>query len=129
MADLQRQHDLSLLVYNDRLQALNALKEISDLRRKIKEKLHDAMGTAITELNACDTLAAALETNAAATPKQNFKGMDSLLGTVFNILQDSDMPPTSQAVAAVKETDQAFKTLWQRWIGVRNKIRNCLGEK
>ena len=128
-ADLQRQHDLSLMVYNDRLQALNALKEISDLRRKIKERLPDATGAAITDLNVCDTLAAALETNAAATPKQNFRGMDSLLGTVFNILQDSDTPPTSQAVAAAKETDQAFKTLWQRWIVARNKIKGCLSKK
>jgi hypothetical protein len=128
VADLRLQHDLSLLVYNDRLHGLNALKEITDLRRKIKERLPDAMGSVITELNACDTLAARFETTSATTQKENFKGLEGMLGSVFNILQESDMSPTSQAIAAAKETDQAFKTVWQKWMEAKRKIKNCLGE-
>jgi hypothetical protein len=114
------------MVYKNRLQILNALNEVRDLRRKIKEKLPDASGSAITNLNACDTLVVALTTS--TDPKQNFKGLDGLLNTIFNVLQESDMPPTSQAITAAKDTDMAFKVLWQRWMEVKKKIQSCLGE-
>ena len=129
LTNLQQQHDVSLKIYNDRLQGLNALKEINALRRKIKERLADATGAAITDLNACDTLAASFETNSAANQKQNFKGLDGLLGDVFNVLQESDMPPTSQALTSATETDHAFKILWMKWTAVKQKFKSCLEEK
>ncbi|MDQ6757802.1 MAG: glycoside hydrolase, partial [Bacteroidota bacterium] len=128
LAGLQQQHDLSLMIYNDRLQILNALKEINDLRRKIKEKLGDATGAAISDLNMCDTVVAALATTSSDS-KQNFKGVDSLMNLVFNVIRGSDTPPTSQAVAATKNMDVAFKTVWQKWMEVKKKIKNCLGEQ
>jgi hypothetical protein len=127
--DIQRQHDLSVMVYNDRLQIMNAVKEINDVRRKIKERLPDAKGTAITDLNMCDTLAASFIINQQGSAQQSFGSLNGSLTSVFNVLQESDMPPTSQAIAAANNVDKAFKTLWQRWVEVRNKIKDCLGEK
>ncbi|MGI8582512.1 MAG: WD40/YVTN/BNR-like repeat-containing protein [Chitinophagaceae bacterium] len=129
MADLLQQHDLSLKVYNDRLQILNVLNEVRDLRRKVKEKLPDASGFAITDLNVCDTLAASFLSSVQGGTKQSFGSLNSSLTSVFNILQESDMPSTSQAIAAANDTDKAFKTLWTQWLAARKKIKNCLGEK
>jgi hypothetical protein len=117
------------MVYNDRLQIMNAVKEINDVRRKIKERLPDAKGTAITDLNMCDTLAASFIINQQGSAQQSFGSLNGSLTSVFNVLQESDMPPTSQAIAAANNVDKAFKTLWQRWVEVRNKIKDCLGEK
>src|ERR1035437_449732 len=127
--DLQQQHDISLIVYRDRLQILNALNEVRDLRRKIKEKLPDATGAAITDLNACDAQAAALETSPQNSQQQSFGRLNSSLASVFNILQESDMPATSQTIAVAKQAEQSFKTLWAQWLEVRKKIKACLGEK
>ncbi|HUS03878.1 MAG TPA: hypothetical protein VMY77_19190, partial [Chitinophagaceae bacterium] len=128
VADIQRQHDLSVMVYDHRLQIQNALKEISDLRRKIKERLPDATGAAISELNTCDTLAASFFINQQGSTHQSLGSLNSSLAGVLNVLQESDLAPTSQAMAAAKDADQSFKTVWQRWIEARKKIKDCLGE-
>ena len=127
--DLQQQHDISLIVYRDRLQILNALNEVRDLRRKIKEKLPDATGAAITDLNLCDAQAAALEASPQVSKQQSFGRLNNSLASVFNILQESDMPATSQTIAVAKQAEQSFKTLWAQWLEVRKKIKACLGEK
>jgi photosystem II stability/assembly factor-like uncharacterized protein len=127
--DLQQQHDISLIVYRDRLQILNALNEVRDLRRKIKEKLPDATGAAITDLNLCDAQAAALEASPQVSKQQSFGSLNNSLASVFNILQESDMPATSQTIAVAKQAEQSFKTLWAQWLEVRKKIKACLGEK
>ena len=127
--DLQQQHDISLIVYRDRLQILNALNEVRDLRRKIKEKLPDATGAAITDLNLCDAQAAALEASPQGSKQQSFGSLNNSLASVFNILQESDMPATSQTIAVAKQAEQSFKTLWAQWLEVRKKIKACLGEK
>jgi hypothetical protein len=117
------------MVYNDRLQILNTLKEINDLRRKIKERLPDATGAAITDLNTCDTLAASFLINQQGSTRQSFSSLNASLAGVLNVLQESDMPPTSQAMTAAKDVDKTFKTVWQRWVEARKKIKDCLNEK
>ena len=128
-ADIKQQHDLSLMVYQYRMQTMNILKELRELRRKIKEKLPDATGAAITDLNACDAQAAALETSPQNSQQQSFGRLNGSLGSIFNNLQESDMPATSQTIAAAKQAEQSFKTLSAQWIEVKKKIKNCLGEK
>ena len=129
LTDLQQQHDLSLMVYQYRMQTMNILNELRDLRRKIKEKLPDATGAAITDLNLCDAQAAALEASPQVSKQQSFGRLNNSLASVFNILQESDMPATSQTIAVAKQAEQSFKTLWAQWLEVRKKIKACLGEK
>jgi len=126
---LQQQHDLSLMVYQYRLQTINVLNELRELRKKIKEKLPDATGPAITDLNGCDAQAAALEASPVNSQQQSFGRLNNSLSSVFNNLQESDMPATSQTIAAAKQAEQSFKTLWSQWLDVRKKIKTCLGEK
>ena len=40
---------------------------------------------------------------------------------VFNVLQESDRPPTSQAVAALAETQKQLQELLTKWIAIKNK--------
>ena len=127
--DLQLQHDLSLMSYKYRMQTMNILNELRELRRKIKERLPDATGAAITDLIACDAQAAALETSPQNSQQQSFGRLNSSLVSVFNNLQESDMPATSQTIAAAKQAEQYFKTLSAQWLDVKKKIKNCLGEK
>ena len=127
--DLQQQHDLSLMGYQYRLQTMNILNELRELRRKIKEKLPDATGSAITDLNACDAQAAALENTPQGSQQQSFGRLNNSFASVFNNLQESDMPATSQTIAAAKSAEESFKTLYAQWQQVRMKIKNCLGEK
>lgn len=129
LKDLQQQHDLSLMAYQNRLQIMSAINELHDLRRKIKEKLPDAKGSAITDLNQCDAQAAALENVLPGSQQQSFARLNNSFSSIFNNLQESDMPATSQTISAANEAEKTFKTLWQQWVEVKKKIKNCLGEK
>ncbi len=129
VTDLQQQHDLSVMSYQYRVQTMNILNELAALRKKIKEKLPDATGSAITNLNACDALAATLDNTPQGSQQQSFGKLSGTLSSVFNNLQESDMPATSQTIAAAKQAEQSFKTLNAQWLEVRKKIKNCLGEK
>jgi hypothetical protein len=45
---------------------------------------------------------------------------------VLNVLQDADVAPTSQSIAAAKEADRSFKTLLAKWNAVIKKVQSCL---
>ena len=128
LKDLQLQHDLSLMAYQYRLQIMNALNEIRDLRKKIKKRIADATGTAITDLNQCDAQAATLESSPQSSSQASFGRLNNSFASVFNVLQEADVAPTSQAIAAVKDAEQSFKTLFAKWIEVKKKIQSCLGQ-
>jgi len=127
--DLQQQHDLSLMSYQHRLQTINVLNELRELRKKIKEKLPDATGSAITDLNTCDAQLAAFESSPQNSQQPSFSRLNSSFASVFNNLQESDTPTTSQTIASAKQAEDSYKTLWAQWIEVKKKIKNCLGEK
>ena len=115
---LQQQHDLSVQLYNNRRQSMEALGEINRLRNKIKERLPDAAGNMITDLNNCDTLLAELE--------PRFNTISSSSRSVMDVLQQSDTPPTLQAVKAAKESAAAFAENWVRWTEVKKTVMNCV---
>ncbi len=91
--------------------------------------LPDPPGSAITDLNACDTLAAALQTSPKGDKQQSFESLNSSLVSVFTILQGADVTLTLQAIAAAKDSDRSFKNLMAKWALVKKRIQNCLGEK
>ncbi len=128
LKDLQQQHDLSLMSYQYRLQIINAMNELGDLRRKIKEKLPDATGSEITELNKCDAETAGMENAAQGSQQQSFTRLNNSFASVFNNLQESDMPATSQTISAANEAEKSFKILWAQWQEVKRKIKACLGK-
>jgi len=71
-----------------------------------------------------DAQAAAFEND-----PQGFKRIDISLSSIFNILQATDMPATSQSIAAAKESDRTFKILWTKWEEVKKRMKTCMGEK
>ena len=127
VADLALQHDLSVKCYNARQQVMNVQGEIRDIRRKIKMKLADASGVVITDLNQCDQQLASLESGRGE--QQSFARLSNSFAAAFGVLQEADVKPTSQAIAAVNDAERGFRDLWQKWLDVKKKAQSCLGEK
>ena len=121
--DLKQQHDLSLILYKDRLKITAALKELPVLRSKFKEQLTYAKGAPASALAECDAQAAAFEND-----PQGFARINASLASVFNILQQTDMPATAQSLAAAKDSDRTFKILWAKWEELKKRMKSCLGE-
>lgn len=87
-SDLQMQHDLSLLCYNNSQKCLQALAEIA-----LKK----------------DSTSVGLITD--------FGKYNDSFTTLFNFLQESDMTPTVQVVTSVNTTDKDFQAFWKKWTG------------
>ncbi len=114
-ASLQQQHDLSLQCYNGRKECVKNLEDIRLYRSQLKNQLTTLSPTTINALNKKDTLARELETTPQGSTDWSFGRLNSSFASVFNILQDSDMPPTTQMINAVKELNQQMIILKKKW--------------
>jgi hypothetical protein len=115
MKDLQMQYDLSLQCYNGRKECMKIIEEIRFYRSQIKNQLTILSPSAIDELNKKDKEAASLESTPQGSQTESFTKVNGEFASIFNILQDSDTPPTTQTIAAFKEADAAFKELKKKW--------------
>ena len=55
--------------------------------------------------------------------------MNGELLSMLNLLEDSDAPPTTQAVAAVAATEKEFNALAARWNALRSTDLAALNAK
>lgn len=83
--DLTTQHALSLMCYNNIQKCMEALKEIS------------ADDTKLAEV------------------QKNFNTYFRTFSSIQNILQDSDMPPTTQTIKAAKDAETGFAIMYAKW--------------
>jgi photosystem II stability/assembly factor-like uncharacterized protein len=109
LKDLQLQHDLSLQAYNSRKQILQILDEISVSKNKITDQ------TIMDSLNK-------LQNGVRGSQEASFIQLNGTLASLLDLLQDSDMSPTTQMVSAMKEAQADFQKLLQKWNGMKKKL-------
>jgi photosystem II stability/assembly factor-like uncharacterized protein len=115
VADLQMQHDLSLLCYKGKLNCISTLNEIKGFREQLPSKMKNATTAELEKYTAMDKTAARLENTPAGTQEMSFNRLRNNFGSLLNTLQDSDQPPTDQAVSAVAEAKKQLELLLQKW--------------
>ncbi|MDP9230477.1 MAG: glycoside hydrolase, partial [Bacteroidota bacterium] len=128
IADLKKQHDLSLIAYESRKQTMKILDELGTIRKQLKEKLSNANPTSEARIKEADQQAAGLEITPPNSQDQSFTKLNNAFASIFDILQDTDMPPTMQTITATKETQESFKKLINIWQVLKNKINVLLSE-
>ena len=72
-------------------------------------------------LNKKDKQAALLENNPPGSNDPSFRRFNNSFASIFNTLQDSDRPPTAQAVAALAETQKQLQELKVKWMALKGK--------
>ena len=87
--DLILQHDLSLRCYKNLQRCMDALNAISDKDEKL------------------------------ADTRKNFSEYSRKFSAIQNILQDSDMPPTTQTIAAATDAATEFEIVWKKFKGIK----------
>ncbi|WP_338875929.1 glycoside hydrolase [Spirosoma sp. SC4-14] len=101
-AVLKQQHDLSIAVYEGRKQVINLLGEAQSIQAKattdIQKKKVDELKTSLTSLNRA-------------------------FSSIFGVLQDTDMQPTTQAIATANEALATLKKTLAQWALLKNDIR------
>jgi len=92
-AALKQQHDLSLAVYEGRLQVISMQKAVQERKAAQTSEQQKATNTLKTSLNS----------------------LNRTLSSIFGVLQDTDMPPTTQAVAAAVQAQTTLAEVAQAW--------------
>ena len=73
------------------------------------------------ELNKKDKAASLLENAAPVTNEPSFNRLNNSFASIFGVLQDSDRPPTTQALAALAETQKLLQELITKWNTLKSK--------
>ncbi len=110
MKDLQIQHDLSVICYQGRINALKTVNEMAEARKDLSAFISDK------NVKESDDRIAALQSG------KEFEKILRSLESLFNTLHDADMPPTTQTVSAVKSTQMVFMQLQEKWRLLKGKI-------
>ena len=118
---MQQQHDLSLLCYERILQIKNSLNELHDLRNKIKIRLLATKEADTTSLHNIDKRALSLE-NSQDDKQKSFSTLNDSFTSLFGILQQSDTPPLTQTINAVKESDSQLVKLLSKWDSLKKQM-------
>jgi photosystem II stability/assembly factor-like uncharacterized protein len=131
-ADLLQQHTLSKQLYDDMAAASKALEQMRALREKVRQ-LHDraGQGGAADDIILFDQKLAALAGaggggrggggRGAATGPDTIASVNGSLGVLMRLIQEADVAPTTQAVAASADRRKAMASLLQRWAAMKSQ--------
>ncbi|MBZ5538577.1 MAG: glycoside hydrolase, partial [Acidobacteriia bacterium] len=135
---LEQQFSLSMQIAEALDRDYKALQEVKKLRTQLKE-LRGRPGTEklAEPIAALDKKAAALEGGSRESDgpgiggggEDNLTRLNGELGTLFEIIDSADAPPTTQAAASVAELQKTLTSLLARWKELQTKDVTPLHEQ
>ncbi len=117
--DLQRLNDLSLQCYQNRKQLMKFLKETDTLHKQIKALSDKITGKLKTSLNNFDEKVTNIENTNPATKAAGLNQLNNSFASLFNNLDETDMPPTIQTVEGVKTSQTGLNKLIELWNNIK----------
>jgi hypothetical protein len=131
-ADLLQQYTLSKQLYDDMATASKGLEQVRALREKLRQLRQSAsQGGAADAITAFDQKLAALEGaggggrggggRGAATGPDTIATVNGSLGVLMRLIQEADVAPTTQAIAASADRRKAMASLLQRWATMKSQ--------
>ena len=121
-ADLQKQHDLSLQCYEGKIKCTDLINDIKTFRLQLQSRLKNATAADAEKFAAMDNDAALLQSSKAGSAEPGFSNLKNSFAGILNILQEADMPPTSQAIAALATTQKQLQSLIIKWNMLKGKL-------
>jgi len=131
-ADLQQQFTLSKQLYDDMIAGSTALEQMRAVHEKLRQ-LRDRVGqgAAAGAISTFDQKLTALEGaggggrggggRGAVSGPDSIRSVNGSLGLLMRILQEADVAPTTQAVAAVADRRKAMASLLERWASTKSQ--------
>lgn len=119
-ADLKKQYDLSMICYNGRKKITNISNQTVHLHQQIKTLLANNTGELRDSLEEIDNKIINLGNLKPGAKSKNFNSLYGSFASLFNLLQESDTPPTMQTINEVSMAATNLLELEQRWIKLRN---------
>jgi hypothetical protein len=116
---LQQQHDLSVQCYKNRVESMELLKDIREFQETLKSRLSNASGSEKEKLENLNKELGTLVNNSPTNTQPSFGRLNGAFTTLFNQLEETDNPPTSQVISAVKQAQADFEKLKIKWSGLK----------
>lgn len=119
-AGLQQQFKLSDDLYTKLLTLSPATEQAGELRKQLKELESKASGETLAAVNALDQKLQALAGGATRRPgagaePPSLGGLRTRYLTLFGVLQEADVTPSTQAAEAVAELQKQLPPVMERW--------------
>ncbi len=116
----KQQFKLSDDLYTQLLTLSPAVEQAGELRKQLKELQAKATGDTLTAVKALDQKLQALAGGVARRPgagteQPTLGGLRTRYLTLFGILQEADVMPSTQASAAVADLQKQLPPVMQRW--------------
>jgi hypothetical protein len=133
-ATLVRQFTLSKSVYDDINRTRAALDSARGFRTSLRDLRGRSSGDAALALDSLDRALAALEGGGGGGGgpggggggggggAPTLAGLMGQLSPLYDALQDADVAPTTQLVAAVQDAQRSVTTILARWSTVRTRV-------
>jgi hypothetical protein len=118
VADLQKQHDLSVRCYEGRKKCMEVLNEINTY---LTGQITNPPAAIADSLNKKDQQVAALETTPQGSQSPSFGKLNNSFASLQNTLQEADMPPTTQTILAVNDAQKQLNDLLKKWNELKPK--------
>lgn len=127
MADLQKQYLLSMTCYQGILKAKEVMQEVNSALLDLHKKMISG-GANQSQLEALKKEVEKFESVArggrrgGGNTEISFGGLSGSFSGLLGLLQESDMPPTTQTIVAVDQTEKTFTNLITQWNQVKAKL-------
>lgn len=114
VSQLVKQHDISLACYNGRKECMLLQNLLIKYRAQVKAAISGAPAAKAGELEQLDKQTGSVLSAPGNTGAPGLAQVNSAFAAVFNILQETDMPPTTQVLTDHAETEAKFLKLKER---------------
>jgi photosystem II stability/assembly factor-like uncharacterized protein len=126
LADLQKQHRLSVVCYEGRLAARKAKEAITLAGKQLKD-LQNRASTSKETITKLEQELAALEgvsrgRRGGGGPVATFGSAESSFASLLAMLHETEMPPTTQMVSGVSQVQAQLKELQDKWNTLSKQI-------
>jgi hypothetical protein len=109
--ELKKQYDLSDKCYREFKQASTEANKLHSLQAQAEKLLPNATGPLAAPLKDITGEASKLEKGGQGIKEDSFTSLKGRLVSLMNLMQESDMPVTTQVGNAVNEADASFNAL------------------
>ena len=106
--ELKKQYDLSDKCYQELKQLIEESDKLISLQTQVEKLLPNASAQLATSLKNMDTGVLNLQNGSPEEKGQNPKALRNTLFSLLNLMQESDMPVTTQVSQAVTKADASF---------------------
>jgi photosystem II stability/assembly factor-like uncharacterized protein len=133
-AGLQQQFKLSQDLYTQLLTLSPAAEQAGTVRKQLKDLQSRATGDALAAVNALDQKLQALAGGVTRRPGPGTEpptlgGLKTKFLTLFNVFQEADVVPSSQAAAAVADLKKQLPPLMERWNALKSQDIPALNQQ